>query len=615
MKQKNGNRFILNVEGEFSVKEKTSLILKMIVAAILSFILCYSQVLYSFDKIAADKIYQTPSTTDNRIKIVTIDERTIQAYGNVSEWSREIPAQLVEMLSQDEENAPAVIGFDIMYVSDGDEAGDLRFAEACKQAGNVITAVNVVTKDKLTLQEDGSLALDNLHIELIEYPYESLKEVTEYAFANTTQDQDGYIRYALWNMENGNENLLSLSAKVYEKYCLDHGIEVNQPDLISEGAFGFTFSGKSGAYETLSLCDVLDGKIDSRIFRDTIVLVGAYAPGMQDSYNVAVQKGTQMYGVEIHANIVEALLEGKTYTPISVLGSAIVTALIAALFMLFSKKVKLIPLTVVTIGAVIVNIIIGKWLYENGTAVSIVEIPIVILLIYLYQLISGYLAEILKRRKVVNAFKKYVAPQIVDEISKKGDFEIVLGGENRHIAVLFVDIRGFTPMSESLEPEQVVEILNEYLNLTTQSIFKNGGTLDKFIGDATMAVFNAPFDLDDYIYRAVCTALDIAAGSDELEKKLMERFGKSVSFGIGVNCGQAVVGNIGCEFRMDYTAIGDTVNTAARLESNAKRGQILISSDVYEAVKDRIEATEIGVIPLKGKKDGAFVYEVNGLKK
>lgn len=597
------------------MKEKAGLILKMIVAAILSFILCYSQVLYSFDKTAADKIYQTPSTTDNRIKIVTIDERTIQAYGNVSEWSREIPAQLVEMLSQDEENAPAVIGFDIMYVSDGDEAGDLRFAEACKQAGNVITAVNVVTKDKLTLQEDGSLALDNLHIELIEYPYESLKEVTEYAFANTTQDQDGYIRYALWNMENGNENLLSLSAKVYEKYCLDHGIEVNQPDLISEGAFGFTFSGKSGAYETLSLCDVLDGKIDSRIFRDTIVLVGAYAPGMQDSYNVAVQKGTQMYGVEIHANIVEALLEGKTYTPISVLGSAIVTALIAALFMLFSKKIKLIPLTVVTIGAVIVNIIIGKWLYENGTAVSMVEIPIVILLIYLYQLISGYLAEILKRRKVVNAFKKYVAPQIVDEISKKGDFEIVLGGENRHIAVLFVDIRGFTPMSESLEPEQVVEILNEYLNLTTQSIFKNGGTLDKFIGDATMAVFNAPFDLDDYIYRAVCTALDIAAGSDELEKKLMERFGKSVSFGIGVNCGQAVVGNIGCEFRMDYTAIGDTVNTAARLESNAKRGQILISSDVYEAVKDRIEATEIGVIPLKGKKDGAFVYEVNGLKK
>jgi adenylate cyclase len=166
-------------------------------------------------------------------------------------------------------------------------------------------------------------------------------------------------------------------------------------------------------------------------------------------------------------------------------------------------------------------------------------------------------------------------------------------------------------MSEKLQPEQVVEILNEYLQLTTTSIFNNGGTLDKFIGDATMAVFNAPFDLDDYIFRAVCTARDIAAGSAALEKKLTERFGRSVSFGIGVNCGRAVVGNIGCEYRMDYTAIGDTVNTAARLESNAKPGQILISQQVYDALKDRIKVTEVGVIPLKGKSNGICVYQLD----
>jgi adenylate cyclase len=242
---------------------------------------------------------------------------------------------------------------------------------------------------------------------------------------------------------------------------------------------------------------------------------------------------------------------------------------------------------------------------------NLIVLPIMFLLTFAYFLVEGYITEILRRRKVVSAFKKYVAPQVVDEISKQGDFKLVLGGESRDVAVLFVDIRGFTPMSESLEPEQVVEILNEYLQLTTESIFKNGGTLDKFIGDATMAVFNAPFDLDDYIYRAVCTARDIAAGSQELEEKLMKRFGKTVSFGIGVNCGRAVVGNIGCDFRMDYTAIGDTVNTAARLESNAKKGQILISEYVYEAVKDRVEVTEIGEIPLKGKSKGVFVYQVD----
>ena len=501
-----------------------------------------------------------------------------------------------------------------MYVSEKEAEGDDRFADACSAAGNVVTAVNVVTEDKLSLQKDGSLSLDKMHVKLVEYPYPSLKVAADYGFANTTLDRDGYIRYGLWSMDTGEEEIFSLSARVYQRYCERMDIPPQKPKLISGDAFGFTFSGKSGAYEVLSLCDVLDGKIDERVFRNSIVLVGAYAPGMQDSYNVAVQRGQQMYGVEIHANIIEALLEGKTFLPVSVMGYALVVTTIALAFLLIARKIKPIPLTAILLAVIALDVLAGKLLYSRGFAVGLVELPLVLILVYLYQVIAGYLGEVMKRRKVMNAFKKYVAPQVVEEISRKGDFEMVLGGENRHIAVLFVDIRGFTPMSESLQPEQVVEILNEYLTLTTTAIFQNGGTLDKFIGDATMAIFNAPFDLDDYIYRAVCTALDIAAGSDALEKKLMERFGKSVSFGIGVNCGPAVVGNIGCDFRMDYTAIGDTVNTAARLESNAKRGQILISGEVYEAVKDRIEATRIGVIPLKGKKDGALVYEVHARK-
>jgi len=597
------------------MKEKVTKGIRLLVVEVLTFILCYSQCLYSFDKMITDRIYQAPSVTSSAIKIIAIDERTIQAYGDISIWSREIPARLVEKLNKDPENAPAVIGFDVMYVTEKTVEGDERFAESCAAAGNVVTAVNVVTEEKLSLREDGGLSLDNMHVKLVEYPYPSLKEAADYGFANTTQDRDGYIRYGLWNMFYENEQILSLSAKVYQRYCAQMGMHAQQPTLVSGNAFGFTFSGKSGDYEVLSLCDVLEGKIDGRVFRGSIVLVGAYAPGMQDSYNVAVQRGQQMYGVEIHANIIEALLEGKTFVPVSTMGYALAVTAIALVFLLTARKVKPIPLTAILLGVIALDVLAGKLLYSRGFAVSLVELPLVLILVYLYQVMAGYLGEVLKRRKVMNAFKKYVAPQVVEEIARKGDFEMVLGGENRHIAVLFVDIRGFTPMSESLQPEQVVEILNEYLTLTTTAIFKNGGTLDKFIGDATMAVFNAPFDLDDYIYRAVCTALDIAAGSDELEKKLMQRFGKSVSFGIGVNCGPAVVGNIGCDFRMDYTAIGDTVNTAARLESNAKRGQILISSEVYEAVKGRIEANEIGVIPLKGKKDGVLVYEVLGLKK
>jgi adenylate cyclase len=229
---------------------------------------------------------------------------------------------------------------------------------------------------------------------------------------------------------------------------------------------------------------------------------------------------------------------------------------------------------------------------------------------YISSLATEYLLENARKKKVLNAFRKYVAPQVVDEIAKKGDFQIKVGGENRDIAVLFVDIRGFTTMSEALEPEQVVEILNEYLTLTTKAIFDNSGTLDKFVGDATMAVFNSPFDLPDYEFKAVCAAMDIVKGGEALEKVLQEKYGRSVGFGVGVNVGPAVVGNVGCEFRMDFTAIGDTVNTAARLEANAKKGQVLISDALYERVKDRVEVKDIGEIPLKGKSKGVFVYEV-----
>ena len=591
-------------------KETIRKVMASLAAAILTFILSVTGILYSFDKIVADGWYQKPTPTNPQIKIIAIDEKTLQAYGDMKTWNRKIPADLVDKLYEQEEYAPSVTVFDIMYISDVDEETDLRFAESCRKAGNVITAVNTVYETEITKQGD-TLLVDENHIGMVEYPYAALKETSSYGYANTIQDKDGYIRFATTQVEYNDEMIDALAVKAYKMYCEVQGISPVMPATFHGNRFGFTFSGKSGAYEVLSLVDVLEGKIAPQAFTDSIVFVGAYAPGMQDAYNVAIQKGAQMYGVEIHANILEALLEGKTNLPVSDIVFGLAAAVLIAVFAVICWKTKIAVSTIIMVLGIGVNFAVGKMLYNNGKVMNLVVLPIMLLFTYAYFLVEGYLTEILRRRKVVSAFKKYVAPQVVDEISKQGDFKIVLGGESRDIAVLFVDIRGFTPMSESLEPEQVVEILNEYLQLTTESIFKNGGTLDKFIGDATMAVFNAPFDLDDYVYRAVCTARDIAAGSQALEEKLMARFGKTVSFGIGVNCGRAVVGNIGCDFRMDYTAIGDTVNTAARLESNAKKGQILISEYVYEAVKDRVEVTEIGEIPLKGKSKGVFVYQVD----
>lgn len=562
----------------------------------------------------SDRLNQRESVTNKKIYIIGIDDKTLEQYGPVNTWSREIPAKLVSLLNGAGSGRPAVIGFDVIYSEEANREADDAFADVCGKAGNVVAAMSFSFKEQPEQGADGRTVYNPYHVDYVIEPYESLKNEVMCGFANTFVDTDGYVRQAMAYLDYEGVRAYSLSSQVYKMYQESRGEEAVFPAVYGRNnRFYFTYSGKPGGYSVVSMADVLDGTVNPAIFQDAVVLVGAYAVGMQDSYMPAIAHNSQMYGVEIHANIIEALLEGKTQLPAQPFVYALAAALLCGIFYVFSEKMRMLYSTVLLLALTVLDIVFVKGMYAKGWIVPVILLPVCLLAIYLVQMVRRYMAEIMRRRRVVNVFKQYVAPQVVDKISKDRDFELVIGGENRHIAVLFVDIRGFTTMSESLKPEEVVEILNEYLGLTTQAIFDNGGTLDKFVGDATMAVFNAPFDLDDYIFRAVATAWDMQAGASKIAEKFRKRYGKSVSFGIGVNCGDAVVGNIGCDFRMDYTAIGDTVNTAARLESNARPGQILVSRDVYEAVKDRVTATPIGEIPLKGKSKGVFVYQIDNV--
>lgn len=200
-------------------------------------------------------------------------------------------------------------------------------------------------------------------------------------------------------------------------------------------------------------------------------------------------------------------------------------------------------------------------------------------------------------------------------IEQTNPFELSQLNERRNIAVLFVDIRGFTALSELLEPENVVEFLNQYFTVVYSAIEAWNGTLDKFIGDAAMAIFNAPSDLEDYEFNAVCAADDIIKGFEKIKQVFFEKYNREIDIGIGIDCGDAVVGNIGCLGRMDYTAIGDVVNTASRLESKARPGQILISNSMYKKIGQRCEASTIGNLSLKGKKQTVTTYEINRIDK
>ena len=219
-----------------------------------------------------------------------------------------------------------------------------------------------------------------------------------------------------------------------------------------------------------------------------------------------------------------------------------------------------------------------------------------------------------EKQRIIANYGKYLSPEVAKQIADQGEESLKLGGSKKDIAVLFVDIRGFTPLSESLPPERVVEMLNSYLQITTTAIFNQKGTVDKFIGDATMGVFNAPLDLDDYTYRCVKAGLEMAEMAKTLDDKLPDDLKGRVGFGVGINCGEAIVGNVGTDFRMEYTAIGDTVNTASRLEGQAKAGTVIISSAVYERIKDRVVCEDAGKVKLKGKAEEVQIYRVLGEK-
>lgn len=588
-------------------KRRWFLYVQALLLGALAFVFCYNDIFYALDSLYRDRLYQRSRGVNQSVKIIAIDEKTLSAYGPFGTWDRSVYADILDILG----DYPAVVGFDIMFFGEMTAEGDAAFIEAASKKDNVVLVSHIDFDTVVEEGFNGEQTVNAFHVTDVEMPITGDKVTTGYA--NMSPDSDGIVRRVLPQFTDSNtgETYSSFSYAIYRKYCEQTGRLNVSPNLDDNGTQWIYYAGKPFDYEAVSMVDVVEGKIDPRVFSNCIVLVGAYATGLQDQFSVP-NSSNQMFGVEINANIMQSYLDEAYPVPMSRLAISLITAaLVVAVFLIFSHtqlKVGL-PVFVLLEGAVVLT---GVLLFTKANIIIPgVYFLLFFLLDFLIALILKYVIEYVSKHKIAQAFRKYVAPQVVDDIMKSGQYQIKLGGETRDIAVLFVDIRGFTPLSESLQPEQVVDILNEYLNLTTQSIFKNNGTLDKFIGDATMAVFNAPFDLEDYEMCALRTARDIVAGAKALEASCEERYGKKVTFGVGVNCGDAVVGNIGCDVRMDYTAIGDTVNTAARLESNAKPGQVLISQTLYERVKDKdIEAEPIGEIPLKGKSKGLFVYRL-----
>ncbi len=577
-----------------------------------------------------DALYQRPGVVSPDIFVLGIDEETLSdrtgdnmtgGLGQFNTWSRKDFAAIINKLNEDPEAKPAAIGIDVVFSAHKTPEEDLALAEAARNGGNVVTAS--MARYGTDLNEDMTGFVNVIRV--YEEPYEELAEVTDIGHISTEMDKDNIFRHGIYrlNLPDGRD-VDAFSVKLLQKYYnyWDMGT-ITEPDLMRGSKFYVPFTGKPGDYygnanSGTSVIRLLRGEIDPAMFAGGIVLIGPYSYGMMDSYFTPMDATVQMHGVEIHANIINALMDEnfKRYIPrvagllILLLGIIICYLCAMRLDLRITAPAVLLLSTLYVFGA--------RLLYDNAGYITTLIYPIGgVMTIYIFSVAVKYILERIEKQKIKGIFQKYVDPKLVEKLIESGEADNNDVGKTKDIAVLFVDVRGFTPMSERLkdEPETVVRILNEYLELTSRSIFDNGGSVDKFIGDATMALFNGFVPLDDYVYKAVCGAWAIVQGSKDLNDDIMAKYGVNVGFGVGVNCGPAVVGNLGPSFRKDFTAIGDTVNTSARLESNAKAGTVLIGPEVYERLKDRIEAEPIGEIPLKGKSIGLMVYQLTAIGK
>ncbi|HAU50555.1 MAG TPA: adenylate/guanylate cyclase domain-containing protein [Clostridiales bacterium] len=590
------------------------LIFSLIGALVVTF-LCGKGLFRRFDIMMQDALYQKRASVPGDIVLIGIDEDDIKQYGPYNTWDRNMIASVLDKLAEDPDpnHRPAAVAIDALYAGTTDPSADTHLAKAAEKLGNVIVASTAYFGTDIRFGSD-SVVVDTYSVVDYAEPYEELKKVTTQGHINTMSDDDGVVRHALLYVEPDGRRVYSMAYQAASMYAKKNGYSITMPPTNERGQYFVQFIGKPGDFsDGVSIHEVLDGTVKPEFFAGKIVMIGPYAAAFQDSYFTAIDKSSRMYGVEIQANIVQFLLDGNYKESVPDYIQLMVLWIVCFAFFYFCNNKKL----RVSVPLLILFLLLGiggsMMLYSGGYITHAVWIPAGVFMLFIITVASHYIRAAIAKQNVTKTFERYVAPSIVNEILKEGTDSLKLGGKLCDIAVLFVDIRGFTTMSERLSPEEVVHILNQYLSMTSACIEKNKGTLDKFVGDATMAFWGAPLPEEDPVYLAALTALDIVKGAEELSKKLKEEINEELHVGVGVHYGPAVVGNMGSEKRMDYTAIGDTVNTSARLEANAPGGMVYISRAVADKLEGRMRFTSLGdSIKLKGKAEGFEVLRLEG---
>jgi len=603
-----------------------------------------------------------PGKPQDSVLIVGIDDATAKAIGQYPLSREKYALALVNL----ERAGAQVVGFDIGFSDPRDSTTDALFAQALARSsvpvilayGAGATSVEsgqVVQKgvDQIPLKELWCADKGASQNTACAHPYPNVS----LASTDLSLDRDGVVRRiplrvqpaCFVNAACSTPTIESFGLAAYQSFeqsgqgTINFGVaggtarfgDAWSVPVDGTGSIPINFSGPPGNFKAyghyLGFSDVYNGSFNADQVKGKIVLIGAYnLTGVNDEQLVPTSFGANqtlpMPGVEIHANVVQMLLNA---VPSPLAPSRFLTAeppLALLLLILVLSLATAVGVARVTVLWGLIGTAVALVLFTLGmSALSAFKnwVPdlfhpwLAIALTYSGVTAYRFLYENREKRKVTALFGTYLKPEIVAELAKTrgGVDDILRGGERRDMTVMFVDIRGFTSMSESMAASDVTEVVQMYLDHLSAIIFDWDGTIDKYVGDEIMAFWNAPRRQENHALLALRCAYDLVNRGPELQQRLLAKGLPPIRWGIGINTGPAVVGNMGSRSRLQYTALGDTVNTAARFCSHAPAFQVLIGQATYDMCSDYIAVDLVPGVQLKGKSAEKFrIYELTAIR-
>ncbi len=366
---------------------------------------------------------------------------------------------------------------------------------------------------------------------------------------------------------------------------------------------------KSGSYKYISATDVLSKSLPPNALKGKIVLLGTTAPGLQDLRVTPV--GETYPGVEAHANVISGLLDGKILVkPDYAVGYEVVLLVVAGLILAFALPVLSAPRAVfLSAGVIIALVALNLWMYlDFGLVLPLASALSMAVTAFALNMSYGYFVESRSKRELANLFGTYVPPELVDEMVKDPD-SYSMKATNKELTVMFCDMRGFTKMSEKMEPIQLQELLNSVFSRLTSLIRANRGTIDKYMGDCVMAFWGAPVETPEHAHLAVKAAMEMTGAIRTINEEHRAKGLPEIGIGIGLNTGSMCVGDMGSNIRRSYTVIGDAVNLGSRLEGLSKAyGVDMVVSESTRKLAPDFAWQELDKVRVKGKEKAVAIF-------